>query len=757
MAQDNWQPMNNNTGTALKQRLDSAVRNYARRSRLWNLPMFNLQELPESERFYIWTWETDEHGTLVWCSPDVTHLTGRTPDELEGRPAFEDMLDAHSLAKLTELLKAGKPFRDFILEGAARDGKGLQIAFSGHPVPPGTGPAGFFGTANLIRRPDTLQDGHPRASTVPGKETHALYPRYSTSGGFTLDEDGFNTIAGSLEEAPVEPVIKDGVLHLPIQSGSTILGVLELERSPDEQGWTEEEVELLHNLGAQLASAVQDARAYELTLKALEEMQEADHLKSQLLANMSHELRTPLNSIIGFSSVILKGIDGPINETQEQDVQQIHNAGQHLLGLINNVLDLSKIEADKMQLTLNRIDLHSIIHEVVEIADALIKQKPVELLVDIPDNIPMIEADSTRVRQVLLNLISNAVKFTDNGQIGIFVRALPTEAVEEILISVVDTGIGITPEDQLKLFQPFSQIQDTASRPGSGTGLGLSICRHLVELHRGRIWVESTPGEGSTFTFTLPINQKEVSDTPQTAQLLVLAHNPETTSRLQKLLPQYRLESSRFEMLAADSEITSETPLLLAEFPFQEQHLWNMLQILSKSSQMRPVQFTALGSREGLILPPVRLAPLELSRDQAAVLDVLFRPSSQQQQSRLIVVDAAESTRKQMQAISAGSKTVINYYEDARSALEEIRRNPPTALLFNLFMPGADGFRILETFRAEQLHTEFECIILIPESPAGHEGRQFLRYIQHLNDNNAVPLQAIQKSIQQSVRKYTSA
>jgi signal transduction histidine kinase len=292
---------------------------------------------------------------------------------------------------------------------------------------------------------------------------------------------------------------------IPITTGDSVLGEITFEEPEEGRIWSESDRELIEEISRQLGLALQDARSYQLTQQALEEMREADHLKSQFLANMSHELRTPLNSIIGFSKVILKGIDGPITDTQKEDLNAIYNAGQHLLGLISDMLDISRIEAGKLDLSFESVDISDIIDVVMTTATGLVADKPIELVSDVPDDLPEITADRIRVRQVLLNLISNAAKFTEEGQIAISARVIESEPQTEVLIAVTDTGIGIADEDMAKLFEPFSQVDPSPTRKSGGSGLGLSIARHLVELHGGRIWAESTLGEGSTFAFTLPL------------------------------------------------------------------------------------------------------------------------------------------------------------------------------------------------------------------------------------------------------------
>src|SRR5690606_666947 len=238
-------------------------------------------------------------------------------------------------------------------------------------------------------------------------------------------------------------------------------------------------------------------------------LRELDTLKSQFLANMSHELRTPLNSIIGFSRVMLKGIDGPLTELQEQDLTTIYNSGQHLLGLINNILDLSKIEAGKMESQPEFMDVYETIGPVISTGRGLVKDKPGEIIRDVEEGLPEVYGDPMRVRQVLLNLVSNAAKFTNEGSITVRARRRPyspeTGEPPRVQIDVIDTGIGIAREDMHKLFQAFSQVDGSTTRQVGGTGLGLTISRQFVEMMGGRIWVESEVRKGSTFSFTVPI------------------------------------------------------------------------------------------------------------------------------------------------------------------------------------------------------------------------------------------------------------
>jgi two-component system sensor histidine kinase/response regulator len=268
-------------------------------------------------------------------------------------------------------------------------------------------------------------------------------------------------------------------------------------------GLTIQNVQLFSDLERQVARRTEELRA------ALERAQLADRRKSNFLASVSHELRTPLNAIIGFSTVLLDDLDGPLTPPQREDVYSINRNGRFLLHLINELLDLAKIEAGRLDLEATPVDLRKLIVETVDTVQGVLRATAVRLAYRLPPALPPVFADADRVRQVLLNLLSNAVKFTEHGTITVF--AAPIEEVGEdgrigrfVVVRVADTGVGIPPERHADVFQEFVQIHGARSRV-AGTGLGLAIARKLVEAHHGRIWLESAVGAGSTFSFTLPV------------------------------------------------------------------------------------------------------------------------------------------------------------------------------------------------------------------------------------------------------------
>jgi PAS domain S-box-containing protein len=258
----------------------------------------------------------------------------------------------------------------------------------------------------------------------------------------------------------------------------------------------------LEEARAALVSIVEDLNEKGVQLaQAMEQAQSADRLKSAFLATMSHELRTPLNSIIGFTGIVLQGMSGPLNEEQAKQLRMVQSSANHLLDLINDVLDISKIEAGQVQITKKPFDMRSVIEAALRTVLPLAAKKGLFVDSVIASDVGVMISDRRRVEQILINLVANAVKFTDRGAVRIECRING----DRLEICVRDTGVGIKPEDMGKIFKPFSQVETGLARNHEGTGLGLSICKKLVELLGGAIRVESEWGKGSTFTFTLPV------------------------------------------------------------------------------------------------------------------------------------------------------------------------------------------------------------------------------------------------------------
>jgi signal transduction histidine kinase len=299
---------------------------------------------------------------------------------------------------------------------------------------------------------------------------------------------------------------------LPMSIGSQLLGVLDLQ-SDQPSYFTTEYVNVLVTLAEQITIAVRNAQLFEDVRIAREQAERANTVKSAFLASMSHELRTPLNAVLNFSQFLSSGMLGSVNDEQIDMLNKITFSGKHLLNLINDVLDISKIEAGSLRLFVeDNIDLMQEVEVIAATGRALLADKPVEISTEIDPDIPVMTADRRRIRQILLNLVSNACKFTEQGKIVITLQ----RRADEAHLSIADTGPGIAREDYEAVFEAFRQT-NTGIRLGSGTGLGLAISKRLAEIHGGRLWVESEPGSGSTFYVVLPVQTPELTQLQEVA------------------------------------------------------------------------------------------------------------------------------------------------------------------------------------------------------------------------------------------------
>ncbi len=290
------------------------------------------------------------------------------------------------------------------------------------------------------------------------------------------------------------------LLSVPLLREEEIIGSLSLNRkAPGE--FSPEVIEVLKTFATQSALAIQNARLFREIADKGRQLEAASRHKSEFLANMSHELRTPLNAITGFSEVLLERMFGEINPKQTEYLQDILSSGRHLLSLINDILDLSKIEAGRMELSLAKFHLPLALENALTLIKERAARHGIALDVDVDPRLGEFVGDERKIKQVLLNLLSNAVKFTpEGGRIG--VKAVLADGAVEIAVS--DTGIGIAPKDQEAIFEEFRQVGSDEARNVEGTGLGLTLTKKFVEMHGGRIWVESEVGKCSTFRFTLP-------------------------------------------------------------------------------------------------------------------------------------------------------------------------------------------------------------------------------------------------------------
>jgi PAS domain S-box-containing protein len=498
---------------------------------------------------------------------------------------------------------------------------------------------------------------------------------------------------------------------IPLRIGNRIIGVIDIQ-AKTVNAFAEDEVTVLQTVADQVAVAIDNARSFELSQQAVMEMREIDRLKSQFLANMSHELRTPLNSIIGFSRVIIKGIDGPVTELQQQDLTAIYNSGQHLLGLINDILDLSKIEAGKMELAFDEVNIVDVTSSVLSTMSGLIKDKPIQMKRIIEPNLPTVRADAIRIRQVMINLLSNASKFTDEGDILVEVGLKPgSSGRHELRVSVTDTGPGISQQDQTKLFQPFSQVDDSPTRKTGGTGLGLSICQHIINMHGGRIWIESEVGKGSTFHFTLPLFRKEKENELAPAGnkiILAIDDDPQVIGLYERYLqPQGYQVIPLSDPSRAVERVKQVKPFAVTlDIMMPGIDGWQILDNLKSDPETRdtPVIVCSiiddlekgfnLGATDYLVKPI-------LEEDIVNALDRLNADGSIREV--LVIDDDPDDLRLIGKILNDDGRYKAILAEGGRMGWDIISSgNPPHAVILDLFMPEVDGFKILENMQSSQ-------------------------------------------------------
>jgi signal transduction histidine kinase/DNA-binding response OmpR family regulator len=537
------------------------------------------------------------------------------------------------------------------------------------------------------------------------------------------------------------------------------VGVIDIQ-STEAYAFTKDDLSVLQSLADQVAVAIDNARSYELSQQLIKDLREVDQLKSQFLANMSHELRTPLNSIIGFSRVILKGIDGPVSDMQQQDLTAIYNSGQHLLGLINDILDLARIEAGKMELNFEEVHLAEMATSVMSTAKGLVKEKPIQLLQRIPANMPAVRGDTMRVRQVLLNLISNASKFTDEGSITVeaLVQKGPTGKIEA-LINVIDTGPGISVEDQKKLFQAFSQVDGSATRKSGGSGLGLSICANLVQLHGGRIGIHIGAGTGSTFWFTLPLYNQPQQEIPEgTKVVLAIDDDPQVISLYERYLnPQGYYVVPLTDPAKAREQVLKIKPYAITlDIMMPNQDGWSVLADLKSDPVTRdyPVIICSimeqvdrgfsLGAADYLVKPI-------LEEDLVCALDRLNKKGTIHEV--LVIDDDPNDLRLIEKILNQHGQYEPVLAEGGRKGWEAIIKKTPHAIILDLFMPDMDGFTILEKLRENSALRDVPVLVVSGGGLTNEQQRQLNDFGQRLITKGSLNENQLIETIENALKR----
>jgi signal transduction histidine kinase/DNA-binding response OmpR family regulator len=468
----------------------------------------------------------------------------------------------------------------------------------------------------------------------------------------------------------------------------------------------------------------------------------ASRHKSEFLANMSHELRTPLNAIIGFSDVLLEKMFGELNAKQTEYLEDILDSGRHLLAVINDILDISKVESGRMELERTSFALADVLNNGIRMIQERASRHAISLGLDIDPALGLVEADERMVKQVVVNLLSNAVKFTpDGGRIDVRARVLE----REVWVSVQDTGIGIAPEDQALIFEEFQQARSRPIRPEEGTGLGLTLSRKFIGLHGGRIWVESEVGIGSTFTFTLPHTAAVVRANPPSTKpggptVLLVEDDPRSV----QLLTVY-LRAANFDVaVAPDGEDglkmarALHPSAIILDIMLPRIDGWDFLARAKADPEIAGIPVIivsvldergkgiALGAAEYIVKPVRREDLMAALQHPALVSKGLNAPA------KVLVIDDDPLAVELVEAVLQPEGYTVLKATDGATGLALAENELPSLIILDLLMPGLDGFAVVERLRAGPSTDRIPIIILTSKSMTSEEKQRLNGQISYL-------------------------
>ncbi len=533
-----------------------------------------------------------------------------------------------------------------------------------------------------------------------------------------------------LRNEPITPVrellLRAGyraLLVMPLLGPDEVVGAL-IVRRKEPGNFTKATVDLLQTFGAQSVLAIQNAHLFAEVEEKGKQLELASQHKSQFLANMSHELRTPLNAIIGLTEMMVNNAVRFGTEKAAEPLRRVHRAGTHLLGLINQVLDLSKIEAGKLELSPELTNLGQLVDEVIGTARQLADQNKNRLVMQVEDKLPPIMIDPMRLRQILLNLLSNACKFTKEGQVTLRVRKV-MDGRGWIELAVSDTGIGMTPEQQAKLFEEFTQADSSTARRFGGTGLGLAITRKLARMMGGDVTVTSEPGKGSTFTVRLPGSAE-----PQTGGATALAAADQQCSDCilvidddltARELISHQLQAEGFSVVTAAGGLEGlkrakelQPMAITLDVMMPDLDGWSVLAALRqepKLAEIPVIMVTIVDEhRRGIALGAAGYLTKPIDRERLTTLVQRFRAPARQ--TRVLVVDDDPMQCERVRTWLEPQQWLITEAANGNEALICLGKEKADLILLDLMMPEMDGFQLVAALQKEPLWREIPVIVV---------------------------------------------
>ncbi len=539
------------------------------------------------------------------------------------------------------------------------------------------------------------------------------------------------------------------LLGIPMLRDNYLIGGLTVtRRTPGE--FSAEVVDLLKTFASQSALAIQNARLFREIEDKSRQLEVADHHKSEFLANMSHELRTPLNAIIGYSEMLQEDAADLGAAQFTDDLQKINAAGKHLLELINAVLDLSKIEAGKMELYLESFEVPGLVRDIAAVIQPLAAKNGNRLEVRCPAEIGTMRADLTKVRQALFNLLSNACKFTDHGSVTLAVAREAGDGRDFMVFDVTDTGIGMTPEQRERLFEPFSQADAATTRKYGGTGLGLALSRRLCQMMGGDVTVESEAGWGSTFTIRLPALVAEAVEEPAApavaadrtlpgiGTVLVIDDEAAVRDLMQRFLTREGFQvvtaSSGEEGLRQTRALRPDAVTLDVMMPGMDG--WAVLSALKADPELTDIPVVMLTIVDDRNLGYALGASDYLTKpiDRERLVSVLEK---YRRDLPVLVVDDDATVRQLFRRMLEAEGYSVTEAENGRVALDRLREGSPSVILLDLMMPEMDGFEVVTELRRHDAWRAIPVIVVTARDLSADDRERLNGYVQRILQKGA--------------------